>query len=349
MSETINDPVVESAAPVEAPVEESRPGDDLRSLLSQAYDKAEGRDAAPTRDERGRFAAGHNGGPALEPEAPAEGETSATEATTEAAARPEAWSEADWTALSPEARERVAVRERDLLLAIEQRVEHTQEVDRFRQAYAPYEPRLRELGVQPHVAFGRLLEWEAAIRQDPARALPALAQTMGFDLSTLVHQGAQGSTQQAPQPQQFRDPRVDQLLERQARDEAHRQAREEMERLASEKRTAAQIEAFRADSRNTHFETVRVRMGHLMMADPALSLQEAYDAAIWADPKLRADKIKAEMDARRQAETEAARRARAKTTSVRDSAASGVNGHAIAASKGMTLREELAAAFDAQA
>ncbi len=343
MSETLD-----TSAPVEtsadtAPVEntEQRGGDDLRSVIQRAYADSVGRDA-PQRDDRGRFAAGHNGGPPLEPEVQAEESAAPAEepTATEAVERPSSWSESDWSALTPEARERVAVRERDLMAALEERVQHTQEVERFRQAAAPYDARLRELGVDAPTAFQRLLEWEHAIRQDPARALPALAQTFGFDLRTLVPNGAQVD----PQPQQFRDPRVDQIL-------AQQQAREADEKRRSEAQTAAQIEAFRADSRNVHFDAVRVKMGHLMMADPSLTLQDAYDAAIWADPKLRADRLKAETAAReaerRKAETERAKAARAASVGLRDSAGSGVNGHSMSTA-GMTLRDTIRAAMREQ-
>ena len=88
-------------------------------------------------------------------------------------------------------------------------------------------------------------------------------------------------------------------------------------------------------------------MGHLMQADPSLTLQDAYDRAVWADPKLRGERIKAEQERaeaeRRKAEAERARAARAASVSVRDNPP-GTNGAPVDI-RGLPLRDQLRAAI----
>ena len=337
MSETITEAPAVNEAPAEAPAPAAEaPGDDLHAIIRAAMS---GNSEAPSeraRDAHGRFASGHNGGPPLEPETPAAQAASEEPPAPTAVERPEAWDETAWNGLSPEHRERVAMRERDLRAALENRIEHTQEVERYREVAAPYRERMEKLGVEPHVAFGRLLEWERAIRSDPANALVQLAQSVGLDLRTLVQSGASVD----PSQTQFRDPRVDQLL-------AEREAMTRAEQQRAQAAIDADIAAFKADSRNAHFDAVRVRMGHLMMADPSLTIRDAYDAAIWADPKLRADRLAKEVEARdaerRKAEADRAKAARQASVGVRDSAPGGTNGHALPVAAGMSLEDQIRA------
>lgn len=335
MSETLEQAAAPEVAPVaEAPEaqREAPAGDSLRDVIRRAYE-----DSARSerdRDERGRFAPREPvEGPAAEtaPEAAAP----AADATVE---RPDTWDEAEWTALTPEARARVAQRERDMRAALEQRADETQEVQHFRQVVAPHEARMKELGITPVQAVERLLTWEQAIRSDPVNALRQLAQSMGVDINSLAQAGAHS------QPAQFHDPRLDAIL---ARQDQERQQAEQREAA----RVQAEIDAFRADSRNVHFDKVRVAMGHLMAARPEMTLKDAYDNAVWADPDLRKERIEAEARARTEAkakaDAEAAARARNAARSVRDSvAAGGVNGHDLDVSN-LPLREQIRAAMRA--
>lgn len=323
MSETLD----QAPAATEAPSSEPA-GDDLRSVIESAFRESADRD----RDDRGRFAPSGERPDQTPPEA--EAAAPAPEKEAPAVTRPETWDAAEWDSLSPTARDRVAQRERDMQAALEQRAGHTQEVEHYRQIIAPHERRISELGLTPPQAFERLLTWERAVRDDPAGALRQLAQSVGFDLRTLI----QPDGQDHPQQTQFRDPRVDAMLASQEQAQRQTEAREMAQVQAS-------IDAFAADSRNAHFPTVKVAMGHLMQAYPNLTLQEAYDRAVWADPALRTERIEADAKtratAKAKADADAVAQARRTSRSVRDSVpTSGVNGHAIDPAK-VSLRDEL--------
>lgn len=337
-----------TSAPAET-TETASPGDDLESVLRAAWDEQVARDpdtetAAGTdakRDETGRFAKAEGA------EAPAEAKDTTNTDQPKADAgtdRPDAWSETEWQALSPEAQATVARRERDMHAALVDRATETQEVERYRQAYAPHEQRMRDAGItHPAEALERLLGWEQAVRSNPRDALVQMAAAVGYDLRDLLTDPP--ATPAAPnRPVEMRDPRVDQMIEESDRAKADRN-RAEMARLTAE------INAFRADSNHPHFDALSLNMEHLLLANPGWTLKQAYEAAVFADPKLREERLSAErkaaQDEVRKADTSRARAARAASASVRDSAPGGtMNGHG--SWKDRSLDDELRAVIGGQ-
>lgn len=328
-------------APTET-TEAASPGDDLESVLRAAWNEQVERDpdtetAAGTdakRDETGRFAKAEGA------DAPAEAKDTTNTDQPEASAgtdRPDAWSETEWQSLSPEAQATVARRERDMHAALVDRATETQEVERYRQAYAPHEQRMRDAGItHPAEALERLLGWEQAVRSNPRDALVQMAAAVGYDLRDLMTDPP--ATPAAPsRPVEMRDPRLDRMLEDNAR--------------AETAKLTAEISAFRSNSDHPHFDAVRVTMGHLMTANPNWTLKQAYEAAVFADPKLREERItavrKAAQDEIRKTDTAKARAARAASTSVRDSSpGASMNGHSGWQSR--SLDDDLRAAIGGQ-
>lgn len=337
-----------TSAPAE-PTEAASPGEDLESVLRAAWDEQVARDpdnetAAGTdakRDETGRFAKAESA------DAPAEAkdDTNTDQPKADAGTdRPDAWSETAWNALSLEAQETVARRERDMHAALVERATETQEIDRYRQAYAPHEQRMRDAGItHPAEALERLLGWEQAVRVNPRDALVQMAAAVGYDLRDLLTDPP--ATPAAPsRPVEMRDPRVDRMLEESDRAKAERDRAETAKLMAD-------IAAFRANSDYPHFDVVRKDMGHLMTANPERTMKEAYDAAVLAHPKLREERFAAErkaaQDEIRKADTSRARAARAASASVRDSAPGGsMNGHG--SWKDRSLDDELRAVIGGQ-
>lgn len=326
MSETTEAPVTE--APTEAPATEAAP-QSLRDILSAEYDRAS--EPAPTeraRDESGKFAK-------AEPTEPTE---STDTPKVDAIERPEAWTDAEWQGLNPDVQRAIARRERDLHEALVSRATDTQEVQSYRQVIEPHADRFAAHGLNPVQGVERLLQWEKAMSSNPVQALVQLATLYGVNLGNLTpdlnHSQGNG-------PATVHDPRLDVILAQQEREKTAAQAREAAA-------IDAQISAFAADSRNEHFGTVRMAMAGLMQADPKLSLQDAYDRAVWADPAIRqlrqdAAQKAAEADRKRK---EADRVAAAKRAgaSVRDNPSPGyVNG---SGNRSNSLRADLERAWD---
>ena len=153
---------------------------------------------------------------------------------------------------------------------------------------APYEAVIRSEGGTVEGAFKDLLNTAYVLRtgspQQKANLILQTAQQFGVDLVPYL-QGQQGNNPIVALQEQIH------ALKQQADPEKIRtQLQEDFER----DRIKTEIEAFAANPQNVHFQTVRTAMGSLMSTGRAKNLQEAYEMAIWADPSIRTDLLKAQ-------------------------------------------------------
>lgn len=318
------------------------PADDLRSVLSAAFEGTQEATEQPprtdrVRDEHGRFARAEPQHDAAEPAGTTEHTDQPAPTTDEpenqAIDPPASWSDAEkahWASLTREAQETVIRRERDFDKGLADRATELQSVAPLREVLAPYQSKHAMMGLSDAEAVRRLLAAQEMLEKDPDRAFPELARAFGYDLGRLT--GQQPTQQVNPQQQQFRDPRVDRMLA-------------DMERSQHTQAQAA-VEAFSKDPAHSHFADVRDHMGLLLQSGGAKDLKDAYDKAVWAIPTVR-EKVLAERErtAQMQRDTDAKRKAeeaRRASVSVRDHAsASGGTPVQEAAS----LREEIARAW----
>lgn len=321
---------------------ETSGGVDLDSVLAAAWDQAEAATPAdgPQRDERGRFASTRTEEASATAGTEAEDtpSTDQPEAKTDEPAQPaieppQSWSDAEkahWATLSREAQDVILRRERDVEKGFAERAAELKDLAPLRDVLAPYRSKHAMMGLSDAEAVGRLLAAEQQLRTDPDRAFVELARAYGYDLRRLGVNPT--SQQQQPANQEYHDPRVDRLLQ-------EMQQREQRETLAT-------IESFAKDPAHPHFEDVRSEMGALIAANPAMSLQDAYDRAAWGNPATRTKVLEAERKAtaekQRQEAAAKAEAARKAGVSVRDRAPSG---GANARSTGRSLEEELEAAW----
>jgi hypothetical protein len=126
---------------------------------------------------------------------------------------------------------------------------------------------------------------ETELKKDPVRGVEFLFQRMGVNPLAVLNQwvkrymGTQGGGGQAqPAPQQLRiDPNA---IARQAADTI----RAEMQ----QSQIHNDIASFSADTANRFFANVRQDMAILVQSGKASDLQEAYEAACWLNPEIRA-------------------------------------------------------------
>jgi len=335
VSETLEAPAVE--AEVTAPEPAAPPS--LRDLLTAEYDRQvageEPTESQASRDDKGRFAKAEADAP-TEPKTP---DADPAQPVSDAIERPEAWSEAEWTNLNPDVQRAIARREKDMGAALVERATDTQEVESYRQVIKPHVERFAAHGLNPQQGIERLLQWEKALSTNPQQAVAQLAQLYGVNLHSLTPDPNDPSAQ--PGVVQVRDPRVDTLFAERAREKAEAEQRQAAT-------IDAQIAAFKSDSRNVHFDQVRLVMAGMMQADGKLSLQDAYDRAVWADPALRAQQqeaaSKAQEAERKAKDAERVRAAKRAAVSVRDNPGSGqING---TVAKAPNLRAALEAVWD---
>ena len=259
-----------------------------------------------SRDAQGRFAPGAGGveakgpakpaaaatlAPATAGAAPAKPAAGAASAPADAAAvaelrAPQSWkplAREKWSSVPPEAQQEILRLDKEVRQTMQEAAPARKFAAEFQQTVAPFEGMIRAEGSNPLQAIGNLLQTAAALRTAPpthkAQLVAGLIKTFGVPIedldSILAGEQAQGGRQQAqPQPQQFRDPRLDALL------------------TQREHHIRQQVSTELAEFEKTHefFDDVRDDMADLVaMAHQrgvALTTEEAYNKAIRLHPEL---------------------------------------------------------------
>ena len=309
------DPIAAKWAEIEGRMKGEEDAPEPEAAESSA---AEDDSAQKARDERGRFA---KSGGAAEP---------AVEAAAEPVAQPQAsadtpdgWdinrapaslspaAKAEWDKLPESWRREIHKREADAHRGVQQILPDARFGQQIRQMTEPYRAFMAASGSSPEQAVAGLLQTDAMLRTGtPAQkqhAFRMLAQQYGVDISQQQEQG-----EAYQQPQQFHDPRLDQLIAAQHRAE---QQRESMARQQQEgevgtwmNETDAQGKPLRPYIDNVSQELVAL-IPAIQQLKPGAStrevMEEAYTRAVWANPATRAvleQQAMAKLEADRRAE-----------------------------------------------
>lgn len=225
---------------------------------------------------------------ALEPKAPAQ-----LAAELKAPASWKADLRESWKALPPAVQSEVIRRERENDARMQEHAGTRKFAERFQQITDPYRAFIEAEGADPLNAFHDYLKTATMLRMgaplDKARLVAGLVQQYQIPLQALDAYLAQSIQhgplpQQLPQqmqmqqqPQAFRDPRLDQLL----------QMQEQRDRAA----LTSDIDTFAADPKNEFFGDVRDTMADVLEAAAkrgvVLSLGDAYARACQIEPEVK--------------------------------------------------------------
>lgn len=152
----------------------------------------------------------------------------------------------------------------------------------------PYEAVIRSEGGTVEGAFKDLLNTAYVLRtgspQQKAQLILQTAQQFGVDLSPHF------SGQQQGNPLASLQQEIQHLRQQADPARIKSQLQEEMDR----DRINGEIQAFAANPANVHFNAVKSTMGSLISSGRAKDLPEAYEMAIWSDPSIRSDLLKAQ-------------------------------------------------------
>ena len=200
-----------------------------------------------------------------------------------------------WKTMPVELQQEVLRREREIGIGLQQSAEARQLQSDFQKIAAPYAQVIAtHLGGDPMKTFGEYLRTATLLRtgspQDKAQAVAMACSEYGVDITMLdsyLAQIARGGKFQTPQvqqqqAQQFRDPRVDELLA--ARDAEVKES------------VTQELDAFASDPKNVHYEQVREEMADYLEYQASkgkkVTLQQAYDYACRLDPVVQAAETK---------------------------------------------------------
>jgi hypothetical protein len=214
-----------------------------------------------------------------------------------------------------EAQDFYTKREKDWLDGNEQYRRAAEYGSTLNEVISPYTAHLQARGVDAPSAIKALLNADYLLTNSSperkAELFAKLAKDYGVDLTSLPKPAAADA-----------DPRYASLIERQNRFEeaflSSQHAALERERVALSK----QVDAFASDPKHSYFDEVADHVVRLLTADQNLSLEDAYEQAVWANPVTRT-REQARLDKEREvtrvkeAEAAAAAAKRSKAPNVR--------------------------------
>jgi len=239
-------------------------------------------DSADTESAPDEAAPDDNPAEQAAPQSGAEADEQAQEATTTPTTlnAPQSWAKEHhqtWASLPPQAQQYIALREKQMLDGLEQYKGHASVGRQMSEAIQPFMPALQARGIEPARAVQALLNAQAMLDRDPVAGLKKLASDYRVDLSKIAAENTLPI-----------DPNVAALQERLQHFESKLTEREQAELAIKREAVASEVETFANDPANPHFDEVADDIAALMKAYPALSLKDAYDKALWANPVTRA-------------------------------------------------------------
>lgn len=289
-------------------------GDELADEGQQAAERA--------RDDKGRFAKPDAAQAQTPTASPPSGEAQPEPAAAPVTVPPElqrlglrkeeaeAFSKAD-----PVLRDAFIRRSEEMHRGFEQFRSKAELGNAFEQAMAPFAATLQSVGIHPAQAFQRLLVADHSLRhgtpEQKTQMLLKIAGDYGIDLNAAQQY-------QAEQPQA--DPQVQGLQQQLQQLQAWVLQRNHQDQVRQQASLNSEIAAFRADPANKHFEAVKADMAGLLQSGVAMTLKDAYDRAIYANPAVRAMVL-----AEQQAAADAARKADAERRAQEARRAAAVN------------------------
>jgi hypothetical protein len=196
-------------------------------------------------------------------------------------APPKSWAKEQherWGKIDPAAQEYIEKREKDYLDGTEMYKKDAGFAKEVIDILMPYRAMYNAEGISPTQAVARLANIEYKLRNGSPEERMSTFQQLGRELGIVPNEPADPN---APPP----DPLLGKLTQRMEAIESERAQERESAfrgRLAS---AQTEIAAFRADPKNEHFDEVAVAMKPYIEA--GYSLQDAYDAAVHANPVTR--------------------------------------------------------------
>jgi hypothetical protein len=184
---------------------------------------------------------------------------------------------------------------------------------------APLDPMIQGYGTTREAFVQQLAGWHQALANNPNEAFPALARAYGFNLT------GSPAADPAQNPNVVYDPRVDTVSQTLAQMQQRLAETERREAEAQMRSTSEQVAKWATVK--PHYDKVRQDMGLRIKAAAEIgremSLDEAYEASIWANPEIRDQLMKSQFEAQQKKAQEEAKKAKLASVSATSRAPSG--------------------------
>lgn len=236
---------------------------------------------------------------------------------------PKAWKKEmhdHFSKLAPEVQDYVLEREAQVEQGFLSNKEAVDYGKALKDAIGPYQPLLDAQGVKDHASAVRYLlnahhQLSTAPEETRLGLFARLMQSYKIDPAKL--QAALQADPSRPQPTQAEI----ELRERMERLERERQAETNARYEAVKADVAKEVAAFAADPKNVYFKDVEGQIA-LLLQDPSITLEKAYEMAVYANPVTRAKELariseETAAKAKKEAEEAAAAAEKARSTRIR--------------------------------
>lgn len=157
--------------------------------------------------------------------------------------------------------------------------------------FDPFMDDMARSGITKEEVVAKYVAWEKYINNSPAEAIAALAKENGIDLTELAF----GGDPEDDTPENASIKKLEaqiQELENKSSNEESVRATEKQNQLVEDAGTFASEIDEKGDLVHPHCNDVVKEMAVLIQQ--GLSLKDAYDRAVWADPKIRTELLKAQ-------------------------------------------------------
>ena len=195
--------------------------------------------------------------------------------------------QAQWASLNPILRREIKKYERDGATNAQSLNEKLKtlepEYNEWSRVTAPYKDRFARQGMTMPQVFNQLMALVQQADQDFPGFVREQARMRNFDLTQLV-----------VEPGIQVDPKVSQLENQLRQIQSQLYGQQQAQVQSQQQVVQSQIEQFQnatdesGNPKHPYFENVKKAMGALMQIDPNMTLDQAYDRAVYADPEIRA-------------------------------------------------------------
>ena len=218
-----------------------------------------------------------------------------------------------WSKLDRKVQDYYIKREKQMLDGLDQYKQDAQYAKPLREVLTPYQQILQQSGMAPHQAVDRLMRAQMRLTTGTIEERRAAYQELGRGLQLIEEAAAAEGAGQTVDPKIQALERKFSLIEQQLTE------RQRIEMQAAQSKATQEVEAFASDEKaHPYFNEVADDIAAFVKHGK--SLQDAYDAAVWANPVTRQKEI-----ARVQTEHEAKLKETARLEALPKKRAAGVN------------------------
>jgi hypothetical protein len=191
-----------------------------------------------------------------------------------------------WAGIPPAAQAAILRREEDMFRGIEQHKQTAAFGASLQAVFQPYEQLMRAHNIDPVQNTANLMQAHYVLAtgspSEKSQLFAKLASDYRIDLTAL----AGGSTDDA-----YSDPQVRRLEEELAQLRSGQASLQEARYQEVKSKTQTEVNTFAADPANIYFDELSDDIVRLLNQDKQMTLQKAYETAVWTNPVTRAKEV----------------------------------------------------------